>query len=323
MIARAGLFLSLALIMLVATLPSLTQAQEDSRYFPETGFTVRGPLLNFFDTRGGLAIFGYPITEAFVERGVQVQYFQNTRIEWRPNNPDPYKVQLGLLADELRYGQPRVPAPTLRSRRRIYFAETGHTVAYAFLDYFNANGGLDVFGYPITEMHYADGIIVQYFQRLKMEWRPEDSTNQVHIGNLGEQYVNLYRDRIPAAALTRTSPIISVTPIPTTGSNITALRAVVSLRFSVLGQPNATQTISILVTDNNGNAIEDATVNINLVGAGGKNLGVLTARTDTRGFARLDTLVREGKTGDQVVVQATVTYGTLVTSAQNVFLLWW
>jgi len=323
----------MALVLILATLlgalpqqPALMQQDgERFRYFEETGHYVRGVFLDFFESRGGLRIFGYPITEPFVDQGFLVQYFQNARMEWHPNNPDPYKVQLGLLGDELRYQQPFVPRPQFSSRRRVYFPETGHTVAYAFLDYFNANGGIDIFGYPISEMYFEDGTIVQYFQRLKMEWHPQDNVNPVQIGNLGELYVSVYRSRMPQEAFTRRSPIptADTTPEPIQTPRVTALRAVVSLRYSVMGQ-QGDQTVSVLVTDNTGAALPEAQVDIRFISPSGATLGSRTGlRTDGRGFVRAEIPVTGGRTGEQVVVQADVRYSNLTTNAQNIFLLWW
>ncbi len=50
------------------------------RTFPETGKTVRGKFLEFFDAHG-LDICGYPITEQFQEYGLQSQYFQRLALE--------------------------------------------------------------------------------------------------------------------------------------------------------------------------------------------------------------------------------------------------
>ena len=85
------------------------QAQsDDCRYFEETGHYVCGDFLEFYDTRGGLENFGYPLTESFDDpaRGLRVQYFQRARMEWHPYNPAPYTVQLGLLVDDLGYEFP-------------------------------------------------------------------------------------------------------------------------------------------------------------------------------------------------------------------------
>jgi hypothetical protein len=54
-----------------------------------------------------------------------------------------------------------------------YFAETGHNVNGPFLDFFDATGGVDFFGYPRTEEILLDGRRVQYFQRARMELFPE------------------------------------------------------------------------------------------------------------------------------------------------------
>jgi hypothetical protein len=54
-----------------------------------------------------------------------------------------------------------------------YFAETGHNVKGPFLDFFDAEGGVDFFGYPRTDEILFDGRRVQYFQRARMELFPE------------------------------------------------------------------------------------------------------------------------------------------------------
>jgi len=320
---NAKAFLALATLMvLLFPQPGLAQGEGNYRYFPETGHSVSGDFLTFFDTWGGIEIFGYPLTEPFVEKNVTVQYFQKARLEAHPENPEPYKVQLGLLGDELNYRQPAVVAPRFASRRQLYFPETGHTVSYAFLDYFKSKGGIDIFGYPITEMQFEDGSIVQYFQRLKMQWHPEDRTAPVQIGNLGELYVSIYRDRIPPEAFqVPSSPRPGPSP---TVANITNIRAVVSLRYSVMGK-QGNQTVSVLVTDNNGTPLANAKVYIRFLGPNSTPLSPpgTTWTTDARGFVRVSIPVTGGQTGQQVIVQADVTYGTLTATGQNVFLLWW
>ncbi|HUY99714.1 MAG TPA: serine hydrolase, partial [Thermomicrobiaceae bacterium] len=68
----------------------------DSRTFPETGFTVAGGFLRYWEQFGGLAAFGYPISEEFVANGVTVQYFERARFEWHPGAwPARFDVLLG------------------------------------------------------------------------------------------------------------------------------------------------------------------------------------------------------------------------------------
>lgn len=330
---KLGLGLALVIVVnLIGTPQGLAQTGGQPRFFAETGHTVRGEFLDFFDTRGGLEIFGYPLTEPFIENGLLVQYFQNARFELHPYNPEPYRVQLGLLGLDLRFDRPRVPPPTFPSRSRHYFPETGHTVAFAFLDFFRARGGIDVFGYPITEMYFEDGRIVQYFQRLKMEWHPEDRAAPVKIGNLGELYLNAYRERIPPEALRPVAnpqagspavPPATGTPQPPSSSAVTGLQASLSLRFSVLGQQQ-NQVVSVLVNDNRGQPRPNAQVRIRMTNASGAVLGESPVLlTDARGFVRVSVPLTGGRNGEQVFVRATVTFGTLQTVTEGVFLLWW
>lgn len=60
------------------------------RYFPETGHTLSGKFLSFWQRRGGLKVFGYPLSEPFEEPspadGVPriTQYFERARFEYHP-----------------------------------------------------------------------------------------------------------------------------------------------------------------------------------------------------------------------------------------------
>ncbi len=64
--------------------------EDGARYFPETGHTLGGKFLNFWLKRGGLAVFGYPISEPIEEPsptdGVTrvAQYFERARFEYHP-----------------------------------------------------------------------------------------------------------------------------------------------------------------------------------------------------------------------------------------------
>ena len=81
--------------------PLSLHAQEPEQYFPETGHTVRGEFLDYFNQHGGLRIFGYPITEQFTLNGRTVQYFQRARLDLYPENQASQRVRLGLLGEEL------------------------------------------------------------------------------------------------------------------------------------------------------------------------------------------------------------------------------
>jgi len=184
------------------------------RYFTETGHNVQGEFLAFFDRYGGVATFGLPRTEEFSQGGLKVQYFQRARMELHPDNPVLYRVQLSLLGDLLGYRTPAIPAasiPPMNHPERRYCPQTGHTISYSFLQYYDSHGGLDVFGYPITELLTERGTVVQYFQRAKMEWHPENPISyQVTLGNLGDEYIA--RVHLPSSDLDRVPPPSSGRP---------------------------------------------------------------------------------------------------------------
>ena len=81
----------------------------DHRYFPETGHTIGAAFKEFFESRGDLEVFGYPITEPFTENGLTVQYFQRARFELHPELSPPYNVALGLLGDRYIFVMSGVP----------------------------------------------------------------------------------------------------------------------------------------------------------------------------------------------------------------------
>jgi hypothetical protein len=80
----------------------------DVTYFPQTGHTLRGPFGAYWAQHGGLALYGFPISEEFSEvnpddgQTYTVQYFERNRFEYHPEFAGtPYDVLLGLLGNTL------------------------------------------------------------------------------------------------------------------------------------------------------------------------------------------------------------------------------
>lgn len=169
----------------------------DTQCFAETGKCVGGRFIDFWRERGGLAINGYPISGEMVETledGQQytVQYFERTRLEYHPNSPVPYQVQIGQFGRRIRAADP--PASPLPGAS--YFAATGHNLDGRFAEYWRTNGGLAQFGYPISEVireQLSDGreYEVQYFERARFERHPENAAPyDVLIGQFGRQILD-------------------------------------------------------------------------------------------------------------------------------------
>jgi len=80
-----------------------TFAQGTCHTFTETGHTVCGRFLDYWQTHGGLAQQGYPISEPFQEvsdlngQTYTVQYFERAVFEMHPENQPPNDVLLSQL----------------------------------------------------------------------------------------------------------------------------------------------------------------------------------------------------------------------------------
>jgi hypothetical protein len=192
--------LALAMLALTALAPAPASAQAPQRDFPETGQTLAGPFLTFWEEQGGLARFGYPISPPLRGSGAVavIQWTERARFELHDDPAQP--VKLGLLGREVAEGRGREAA-----FRRVgdpgdgsWYEPTGHTLRGGFRVFWEENGGLPVFGYPISEefeeRNPADGLtyVVQYFERNRFEYHLEHlgTPHVVQLGLLGRQ---LYR----------------------------------------------------------------------------------------------------------------------------------
>jgi hypothetical protein len=179
-------------------------------YFPETEHSLWDEFRDYWRRFGGLLVFGYPITEARMEDGLKVQYFERARFEYHPENEKlpgfadlPKADALRLVVQLTRLGAPLAearnfspaepPPPDLGGVR--YFPETRHRLGGAFLTFWDAHSGLTNFGYPLSEevreVSPLDGrtYTVQYFERGRLEYHPENagSPYEVLLGQLGTE----------------------------------------------------------------------------------------------------------------------------------------
>jgi hypothetical protein len=292
-------------------------------YFPETGHSVCDHFLNYLHSRGDVEIFGYPITEQFVENGRWVQYFQRVRMEYHPEQTPAYHVQLGLLGDFFAPAdkKTRIDAsnrPKSNDRNRRYFPETGHTIQHSFFEFFNENGGLDIFGYPVTEFYVENDRNLQYFQRALMEWDPNIGMT---LHNIGEMWVDLD----PMLGRLR-DDFSQFAPSPEKDSSIPAigavsLRASVSVRNAFTG-PDVDQTVWVFVTDQKGGSLAGATVTLLAPFLPGVS-AIPMPPTDDKGHTEVNLKWSGLAAGQNVVLEAQVFYQGLTTQARAFFMAWW
>jgi hypothetical protein len=230
--------LSLILTFLATLIgPQQSFAQTDQRCFSATGFCISGPIRAYWENNGGLAVFGYPITaqrEELVEgRSIQVQWFERDRLEIQANG-QLTAGRLGARYLELQgiYWQ-QLPGDNQVVSGCRFFRETQFNLCQPFLSYWEQNGGLERFGFPISRVR--DEVIegrsypVQYFERRRMEY---------HATNVGTPYA------VQLGLLGREIERATVCPPAPTETLQRAVRAY----LSIMGCPNDQVRASLPVT---------------------------------------------------------------------------
>jgi len=296
---------------------------ENCKYFTETSHWVCDEFLKLYKQKS-TEIFGSPLTKAFKDptRGLWVQYFQRARMELHPSNSEPYRVLLGLLVDDLGYHFPpadKEQIPAFNNAFHHYFPETNHVVSYAFLDYFREKGGVDVFGYPRSEFILEDGHIVQYFQRARMEWRPEEASGQqMHLTNLGEIYIERFEVpkeyQLPERFGTEETTGAPVRPL------VTELNISASVRYAITGAEGF-QTVFVYVNDQQPQPLKGAEVKMVVHYQSGDQRYDFE-HTNKNGFTKRGFEIKQSPPGQKVVIDVTVTYGDLTSTTQTFFLSW-
>jgi hypothetical protein len=90
----------LFLLLIVVAAPAIAAASPTAvaspvRFFPETGFAITNPSVqDYFDKRGGVQTFGYPVSREFRLLGFPVQMFQRAIFQ---RYPDEHIQLLNLL----------------------------------------------------------------------------------------------------------------------------------------------------------------------------------------------------------------------------------
>jgi hypothetical protein len=178
-------------------------ADSDRLYFLESGHTLGGAFRTYWESHGGVAKLGYPISEEAVQtspvdgQSRTVQYFERAVLEYHQENAGgPDAVMLAAVGLWVTQGHNFSQVqPFQNTADDWYFPQTGHSVKQAFLRYWQQQGGLVSFGYPISEelpeINPVDGKVytVQYFERARFEWHPTfaGTPDEVQLGLVGKQ----------------------------------------------------------------------------------------------------------------------------------------
>ena len=208
--------LLLGMLWSVLHIAPATSAQANRRCFdvPNVPHCIEGRFREYWETNGGLAIFGYPISPAREERTAAgtflVQYFERNRFELHPEKARPYDVLLGRLGDDTltRQGlQWRTFMASQRDETCLWFPETQQNIcdhSSPFRSYWESHGLLDpalsryqrslaLFGMPLSSTQpetnaAGDTVITQWFERARFEYHPGNPPEfRVLLGLLGTE----------------------------------------------------------------------------------------------------------------------------------------
>lgn len=311
------------LVLFLPPAPSIAQS-ETSRYFPETGYYVSGIFLEKFNSVADpLKLFGYPITEEVIApgsspvAGLRIQYFQKARFEYHPTEAPGSQVQIGDLgSDLLALEDPGLPLLVLPKNHPAcrFYPETGNQVCYAFLSFFDTHGGTEQFGLPISNIVTVNGRLAQYFEKARFEWRPElPSGQRVILTNVGQIYFDLYED----PGLRKHSTEDSRIP-----NTILELR-VSAFPLQAIMPANGSQTIYILVQDQQARPVQGAQITMLLRNADGAETRLTLIGTNAMGFTSVTIGLQDQPLGlVEVIVNANLN-SQVRHQTRTSFRIWW
>jgi len=298
------------IFILLALLSTWNPAQAQSAdvlYFPETGHFVKGTFLQFYNSaKDPKLVYGYPITEEIVARdGKTVQYFQRARFELSSN-----RVQLTPLGTLTYKSQNPLP---INNSNGCEEYPTGYKVCFTFLDFYKANGGPSQFGNPISPFESADGLIVQYFEGARFEWRANRGTEKwVVISDLGRVYFDQQKED-PAY----------LKPVPPSDATIKSVLSLKTRAFvlKAVTLKSGKQTVYVIVQDQTSEAVENATIKA-LVHFSNNTTQEYTFNTNARGIGQVSFDFSDQKPGELITIDIAVNYQGLTSTTTTSFRIW-
>jgi hypothetical protein len=182
----------------------------DAQFYSQTGFRVDDQVVSFFQSRGQVDTFGYPISRLFTFLGCPVQMFQRLIIQLCPGqgpalinllDPEifPYTRVNGSVFpspdDQLKSQTPQVGTPEYANILSFIQSVTpdqfnGQPVNY--WQTFQARGGLEVLGAPISRPQPDPtnaNFIYMRFQRVILHFRAGIGTEPLLLADYLKQII--------------------------------------------------------------------------------------------------------------------------------------
>jgi hypothetical protein len=155
----------------------------DAQYYLQTGFRVDDQAVSFFQSRGAVDTFGYPISRLFTFLGCPVQMYQRLIIQLcQGAGPQLINLVNGSVFptpdDQLKQRTPAVGSPDYANILSFIQTNTPDTFSgqpVNFWQTFMARGGLEILGAPISQPQpdpTNSTFIYMRFQRVILHFHP-------------------------------------------------------------------------------------------------------------------------------------------------------
>lgn len=264
-------------------------------------FDVDNEFRDFYNSKGGSAVLGPTISPALIDNGFKVQYFQNVRLEYHPDLPPNRRVvpsPLGLMfSDVARCIKPEEVLPNA-----LYFG--CHSVRKEVLIFFNKYGGIQFFGYPLSELYLAeDQRLIQNFERAFIVWdKSKLAGSRFGLANLGQRACEAQCPSLLgsfSSGSTQTSPQSSDTDSANVLAGKINLRS--ELEYPILPVKTHKQELKIWVRDDKtGAPLPDVSIAV-VIMIPGQALTYVLPDTDAFGYTSLSfTLEPTIKSGEVI-----------------------
>ncbi len=258
-------------------------------YYQKTGHIVREPFLSEFAERGGIELFGLPMTDAYRARdGALVQTFERAQMTLTVRG-----VELSPIGVALRLGLPDADIP----------------VDPALWHFYLTHGSADFFGFPLGPSHVENGALVQDFERARLVLMPDGS---VRLANLGVIYLAAHP--APPAGQGAMHPPGTPTPPP-------GIRPSASVERPTVGQGDP-QTIYLIVQDGRGQPVEGAQ-SLAVLRFDDRAAEVTLPPTDASGLSHTSFIAPPAAPGSRVIVEVHILAGETATTIETVYFQWW
>lgn len=316
-IIRRGVITLAVLIFVLIPVWAISVAQErEQEYFPQTGHSITGEFYRkYMSAKSPLLVYGYPITDQM--RSVDekyVQYFQRARFELDEKG-EISVTPLGKIYYPDRstgFGVENDPSPTVPCR---VFKETGFQVCYEFLNFFEQHGGVDQFGFPISNQEFSpDGGLIQFFENSIFEYRHGTlKGSNITVTELGYDYFDKLGENPRLQDPKRSNSILAE---PVLDLDVDAF-----IHRDISGSKQE-PILYVIVSDQKRSALEKASIEFRVKYPDGNDENFIMEPTNRYGFSSLAFPVRNSEPG-RVEVQVYVTYADLQKETSTSFHIWY